>query len=152
METIEFDELEALSQALENPASGTLGEILERVARTATRKLDTQAPDVFPFMERMKMLLQRIPGDKHSGPRVDAMLSALMYSYFKGPSAKDLDFGAQAVALARRTGDPLLRKALSFHGVINADMGNVARAIECYAVPQACDNLQIVSAPITPLP
>ena len=133
MEAVELDELDALAAALEDPSGCDLGAALERVATMAERHLEGDAPGSIHFMERMVELLKRVRGVEHPDPRLKAMFTALVYFYFMGRPLGGSDLGTDTIDLARRTGHPMLRKALTMQGGVFADSANVPRAIECYA-------------------
>lgn len=133
MDTLEIDELEALAEALEDPSHAGLGEAIARVAKSAERRLEIESKSSADFMARMAELVKRVPGLEHAEHRLSALISASWYSYLIGLPFEGAAHAAAAVGLARRASHPLLRKSLLLHGMMDADTGNIPRAIECHA-------------------
>jgi putative two-component system response regulator len=133
MSSLAIDELDALAAALHDPAHEGLEEALQSVCAAAKRLLETESPSSTEFMTRMLALLRGSPEVDCAGQRIDALASALFYFYFTGVPCDLTAIAADAVGVARRSGHPLLRKALTFQGVTEADRGNIPRAIECLA-------------------
>lgn len=64
--------------------------------------------------------------------RIDCLLAAAQLLYLRSRSAQALAPAQAAGALARRLGAwPLLRKALSFAGVMHTDVGDLPAAVAC---------------------
>lgn len=78
--------------------------------------------------------LHALPLDVLSPARVEGLLLSAQFAYISGQPFAGLEHADFAVECARRTQDPSsLRKALTFHGILLADTGNIARAVEAYA-------------------
>ena len=133
MNAVAIDELDALQQALSDPARVGLEGALQRACAAARRHLETESPSSTAFMTRMLELLRRAPMNDFPGERIDALSLALFYFYFTGVPCDVAAIAADAVGIARRSGHALLRKALTMQGVTEADRGNIPRAIECLA-------------------
>jgi len=66
--------------------------------------------------------------------RALCLLDVAQFFYISGQTILGLEPAANAVAAARSLGDGgLLRRALSLHGILLADSGNLPSAVECYA-------------------
>jgi hypothetical protein len=78
--------------------------------------------------------LRRMPATHVSALRVSCMLAIAQFFYISGQTVLGLEPTANAVSAARSLGDlRLLRRALMFQGILQADTGNVPGAIECHA-------------------
>ena len=78
--------------------------------------------------------LHALPLGVLSPARVEGLLLSAQFAYISGQPFAGLEHADFAVECARRTQDPSsLRKALTFHGILLADTGNIARAVEAYA-------------------
>ena len=81
-----------------------------------------------------KKALHALPLDVLSESRVEGLLLSAQFAYISGQPFSGLEHASLAVECARRMGDAAsLRKALTFHGILLADTGNIATAVECYA-------------------
>ncbi len=78
--------------------------------------------------------LHGLSPDILSGARIEALLLLAQFAYVSGQPFSGIEHSSLAVACARRLEDErALRKALTFHGILLADTGNIATAVECYA-------------------
>ncbi len=78
--------------------------------------------------------LRRLPATHVSALRVSCMLAIAQFFYISGQTVLGLEPTANAVSAARSLGElRLLRRALMFQGILQADTGNVPGAIECHA-------------------
>ena len=74
----------------------------------------------------------------NSDLRINILLDAAQFFYVVGQTFSAIEPATDATGLAEKSHDKhLLRKSLTFAGVLYADTGNCSRAIECYA--QALD-------------
>jgi putative two-component system response regulator len=81
-----------------------------------------------------RKLLHGLPLDVLSESRVEGLLLSAQFAYISGQPFSGLEHASLAVECARRMIDAAsLRKALTFHGILLADTGNIATAVECYA-------------------
>ena len=81
-----------------------------------------------------KTALHELPLDVVPVSRVEGLLLGAQFAYVSGRPFEGLEHANFAVLCARRIGDrALLRKALTFHGILQADTGNIATAVESYA-------------------
>lgn len=78
--------------------------------------------------------LQRAPLEFVTPARVECLLAVAQHLYLTGQPLSAVVPAKEASDFARQTGDAaLLRKALTFEGIVLADTGNLPGAIECYA-------------------
>ena len=133
MKTVATDELDELSAALEDPLHAGLEAALQRVSDAAERHLALESPAAAAFMAQMVKQLRGVDGTDFAAQRINALLDAFTYFYYTATRFDVAAIASDALGLARRSGHALLRKALTFQGIIEADTGNSSRAIECYA-------------------
>ena len=90
--------------------------------------------DAHRLFASAKVALHGLPLDILSGSRVEGLLLSAQFAYVSGQPFSGLEHASLAVECARRMNDAAsLRKALTFHGILLADTGNIATAVECYA-------------------
>lgn len=123
---------------LMNSASG-LGDpsfdaaLAAAVAETAER-LATASPGDREYFQKVATELKSIEGTKGAADRISGLLNACQYFFVSGLAFEAIDPASAAVEIARKHGnDTLLRKALTFLGIVSADTGNQSVAIECHA-------------------
>ncbi len=109
-------------------------EWLDETSRILGTALAGPGPQTPLLFSNAHLALRQLPRDFVTKSRVEALLSVAQFLYVSGQPFAGLDPVADAVAVARKLGDNgELRKALTFHGIILADTGNLPGAIECYA-------------------
>jgi putative two-component system response regulator len=102
-----------------------------RVLASELARPNAQTPLLFA---NVHAALKRLPHSVATKSRVKALLSVAQFLYVSGQPFAGLEPAADAVASARELRDQAeLRKALSYHGIILADTGNLPSAIESYA-------------------
>lgn len=85
------------------------------------------------FMQLVKGLTEDL-GETNAEERAKCLLVACQFFYITGQPFSAIDPAADAVRLARASADrTLLRRSLNVLGIVSADTGNIAKAIECYA-------------------
>lgn len=78
--------------------------------------------------------LQHVPARFVSASRVECLLSLAQFQYFIGQPLLGVEPATDASEFARKVAEPaLLRKALTFQGILHADTGNLPGAIESFA-------------------
>jgi putative two-component system response regulator len=133
--------IEGLGEAIRQRAEPRLKASLARVAMEVNSRLQSNAPSSSEFMNAAIRTLTQMEGLDHHDLRINCLMDASQYFYLAGETFSAIDPVSNAVELASAAHDkPLLRKALTFLGIMQADTGNVSRAIECYA--QALDIAQ----------
>lgn len=107
---------------------------LDNIARALAKQLASPDAESLVAVAAAHNALRRIPPDELSAKRVLCLLDVAQFFYISGQTVLGLEPASNAAASARRIGDPeLLRRALTFNGILLADTGNVAGAIEVYA-------------------
>jgi putative two-component system response regulator len=107
---------------------------LSKVALDVNSRFQTGSAGSAPFMRDVIQTLKRIPGVDNADLRLNALIDASHYFYLAGQTFNAIDPAIDAVALAKQADHkPLLRKALTFLGIMYADSGNTSQAIECYS-------------------
>jgi putative two-component system response regulator len=85
------------------------------------------------FMDALAAL-ERVPAEFVTPARVECLLAIAQHLYLTGQPLAAVVPAKEASDFARQTGEAaLLRKALTFEGIVLADSGNLPSAIECYA-------------------
>ena len=111
-------------------ALGLLDELLNGL-RAAMAAPNAEAHRLFASAKKP---LHGLPLDVLSEARVEGLLLSAQFAYISGQPFSGLEHASLAVDCARRMDDAAeLRKALTFHGILLADTGNIATAVECYA-------------------
>ncbi len=86
------------------------------------------------FFGSLQSALQLLPSELASASRVECLLSLAQHQYLVGQPLLGVEPSRDATEISRKVGDrALLRKALTFQGILLADTGNLPQAIECYA-------------------
>lgn len=107
---------------------------LERIAGILARQLTAPDADSLVAVAAAHNELRRLPPDELSIKRLACLLDVAQFFYISGQTVLGLEPAANAVNAARRIAEPsLLRRSLTFHGILLADTGNVPGAIEVYA-------------------
>jgi putative two-component system response regulator len=108
--------------------------LLEELASALRSALAAPGSDAHRLFASAKKTLHGLPADVVSEARVEALLLSAQFAYVSGQPFSGLEHASVAVDCARRTQDASsLRKALTFHGILLADTGNIATAVESYA-------------------
>ena len=107
---------------------------LDETSRVLVSALAAPGPQTAQLFANVQAALRRLSSAFVTQSRVEAHLAIAQFLYVSGQPFAGLEPATDAVAVARRLGDPTeLRRALSYHGIILADTGNLPGAIECYA-------------------
>jgi len=108
--------------------------LLDEVATALRAALNAPDAEAHRLFASAKKVLHGLPLDVTSNARVEALLLLAQFAYVSGQPFTGLEPAGLAVDCARRLRDQAaLRKALTFHGILLADTGNIATAVECYA-------------------
>ncbi len=108
--------------------------LLDTVVVGLRGALAAPTADAHRLFASAKKLLHGLPFDALSTSRVEGLLLSAQFAYISGQPFAGLEHSSLAVSCARSIEDPSsLRKALTFHGILLADTGNIATAVESYA-------------------
>lgn len=134
MPTQAESDLKALSSGALDLDGPEARAVLARIALEINSLLQGGAAASAAYMESVVETLRQIPGTAHAEVRINCLLDAAQYFYVTGQPFNGLEPARTAVELGEKADlQPLLRKALTFLGIINADTGNISSAVECYA-------------------
>jgi len=115
-----------------SPEEGT--GLLDELVPALRAALAAPNADAHRLFASANKALHALPLDVLSPARVEGLLLSAQFAYISGQPFAGLEHADFAVECARQTQDPSsLRKALTFHGILLADTGNIARAVEAYA-------------------
>lgn len=107
--------------------------LLALVAEAADRLKNASLADT-EYFQKLVDGINGMTGTKGSGTRIACLLHACQFFFITGQAFTAIQPAHAAIELARLSGnEPLLRKGLTFLGIVTADTGNVSQAIECYA-------------------
>lgn len=114
---------------------GPNAENLLKVAAAAIRgSLQDGSATAVDLVSGLVAALRRITWDKHAEVRVNALIDAAQYFYVIGQPFLSIEPVREAVSIAMRAELPSLhRKALTVSGILSADTGNIAQAIESFS-------------------
>jgi putative two-component system response regulator len=139
-------ELEALAESWQDASEIDSKIALSRVAMDVNARIQTGAASTGEYLVSVVAALKKITDLAHPELRINCLLDASHFFYVSGQTFKAIEPAADAVALASASGrKALLRKSLTFLGVMHADTGNVSKAIELYS--QALDLAQELRDP-----
>lgn len=124
-----------LLKAAQRSAEATGGHAFDALALEAKSRISVVNGENSQWFADMLAALQAPDYARDASPgRINCLIDACHYLYVAGRPLEAVAPAVVAVNSARICGDlPLLRKALSFKGVICADTGDISTAIECYA-------------------
>lgn len=106
---------------------------LSRLSREVKEKLATGSPESQGYFVSVSEAVGRLRGSGNSELRIDCLMDCGMYFYVSGSPLLAFDPINRVVALARTTEDPdLVRKGQNLLGIVYADTGNPAKALECH--------------------
>src|SRR5687768_15687533 len=112
--------------------------VLSRVAMEVNSRLQAASATSAAYVSGVIASLKEIHGVENAELRINTLLDASQFFYLVGQTFNAIQPASDAVDLAGKADNKaLLRKSLTFAGVLYADTGNTSRAIECYA--QALD-------------
>ena len=111
---------------------------LSRVAMEVNSRLQAGFGHSAEYVADAIHALKAIQGTSNADLRINILLDAAQFFYLVGQTFNAIEPATDAVEIADKSDSKsLLRKSLTFAGVLYADTGNSSRAIECYA--QALD-------------
>ncbi len=107
---------------------------LAAIARRLKAQLAAPGDESLTEVAAAHIALRALAPNVVSATRIECLLDVAQFFYLSGRTLLGIEPAANAVQFARQLGDAsLLRKALSFHGALLADSGNLPAAVECYA-------------------
>lgn len=128
------EDLSFLSRHAGEPGDDLFRLALMRVASELKARLQAGSSEAGEFVKSTVATLQRISGLELADIRIGCLLDAAHYFYVTGQGFSAIDPANDASRLAERANLPALqRRALTLLGIAQADTGNIAAAVECYA-------------------
>lgn len=107
---------------------------LERLWARIKAELAAPKDESLVAVAEAHMQLRRLPAGQVDRLRVECLLDVAQFFYVSGRTVLGLEPAQAAIAYARQLPDPaLLRRALTVHGALLADSGNLPSAIESQA-------------------
>jgi putative two-component system response regulator len=129
-----LQDLEALSHAVAAGGEADMKVTLSRIAMEVNARFQAGASSSSEYMHSVIKSLKEMKGVQHPELRINCLIDASHYFYLIGQPFNGLEPTTAAVDLATRANHkPLIRKGLTFLGIMYADTGNISRAVECYA-------------------
>jgi putative two-component system response regulator len=126
-------ELKTLGALSRDPGNPDFKAALSRLALEVNSRFQTGSASG-EFMATVLDTLKEIQGPTHSELRINCLVDVSHFYYLQGQTFNAIDPSLIATDLARRAQHAaLLRKGLTFLGIMYADSGNISRAIECYS-------------------
>ena len=135
-----IEELEPIEAVLQSPNSepegtakalGALAKLLDPDSNALSRQSTQLTEQIF---ERAVNLVANLRADAESAELGGCLIAIAQFAYISGHVLKGLEHSQRAVSVIRRVGPrPLLRKTLSLLGLLLADSGNFAGAMEACA-------------------
>lgn len=133
-----LSELEVVAKLATDQSDPKVRAALSRLALEVNARLQEGSAGSAEYISSVISTLKRLKGPAHAELKANCLLDSAHYLYVIGQSFGAIDPCCEAVSLAKSIDHkPLLRKALTFLGIVYADTGNISRAIECLA--QALD-------------
>jgi putative two-component system response regulator len=128
------DRLEEISSRLGAMRGDEALPLLDDLVVALRSALSAPGADAQRLLAAARKTLHGLPSDVVSVARVEALLLSAQFAYVSGQPFAGIEHSSFAVECARRLREErALRKALTFHGILLADTGNIATAVECYA-------------------
>lgn len=107
---------------------------LARVAMEVNAKLQSGSASFSEYMKAAARTIRKMKGSAHGELRANCLLDIGQYFYLLGQSFEALESASTAVHIAESSGhETLLRKSLTYLGILCTDTGDVSRGIQCYA-------------------
>ncbi len=107
---------------------------LDRISARLKAELAAPSDDSLVKVAQAHMQLRGLPAGLIDAQRVECLLDVAQFFYVSGRTVLGLEPAQIAIQYARQLPDPaLLRRALTVHGALLADSGNLPSAIESQA-------------------
>ncbi|HUQ99259.1 MAG TPA: HD domain-containing phosphohydrolase [Gemmatimonadaceae bacterium] len=138
MTTLADQDVTALAAAVQRTLSSDVKVLLSRIAMEVNSRLQAASSSSAAYVDGVITTLKSIDSVDNAELRINILLDAAQFFYLVGQTFNAIQPATNAVEIAEKAeSKALLRKSLTFAGVLYADTGNTSRAIECYA--QALD-------------
>src|SRR6187397_529927 len=106
---------------------------LSRLAAEAKAKLGDPSIGAGDYFESLRQCLHQIKGNSNADVRIACFLDCANYFYLAGNLLSGLVAAQDGLKLSRQVKDPRqLRKSLTTLGILQAETGSIAQAIESY--------------------
>jgi len=122
-------QLEELASDAARGSEQQLRLALSKLALEVNGKLQEGSMASAEYMASVIITLRRISEGANADVRTNCLLDVAQYFYVIGQSFSAIEPALDAVAVAGHSHKALLRKGLTFLGIIYADTGNISRAI-----------------------
>lgn len=126
--------LEQLLTSISPPPVSEVVAVLEEIRQAIRACLQVPNSESANRVENILALLGLVQGLEQATVRIESYLDACQVFYMLGQPFRAIQPTMEAVRLARANSEKtLLRKGLNALGIVYADTGNCAKAVECYA-------------------
>jgi putative two-component system response regulator len=129
-----FARLNEFSARADKASAEEAEHFFRQISADLSEALQRPSPKVGAFFIAVQSALRGVPTELASESRVECLLCLAQFHYLIGQPLNGIEPATDGALYARTVGSPaLLRKALTFQGILLADTGNLPGAIECYA-------------------
>ena len=129
-----FAHLSAFSARADKASADEAEQFFRRIAAELSEALQRPSAKVGAFFIAVQSALRAVPSEYASPSRVHCLLCLAQFHYLIGQPLNGVEPATDGTLCARKIEDrAMLRKALTFQGILLADTGNSPGAIECYA-------------------
>ncbi len=128
------ERIDQLAGQFDSATAEQAEQLLADVAASLQQALSSPSAEAHRTFAAAGQLLSSLRRDVVTVSRVEALLACAQFAYVSGQPFAGLDLARMAVECAQRLEDAATRRrALMFHGILLADTGNIATAVELYA-------------------
>src|SRR5262252_8065698 len=129
-----FAHLSAFSARADKASADEAEQFFRRIAAELSEALQRPSSKAGAFFVAVQSALRAVPSQYASPSRVHCLLCLAQFHYLIGQPLNGVEPATDGTLCARKIEDrAMLRKALTFQGILLADTGNSPGAIECYA-------------------
>lgn len=134
MTSFRSQELGSLLRKVNLSSDPEIRRALSRLSTEIKKKLAIGAPESRGFFVSACDALSQLRGSSNPELRIDCLVDCSMYFYVSGSPLLAIPPINRVIVLAESARNPdLIRKGHNLLGVVYADTGNPARAVECHA-------------------
>ena len=134
MTTARSRQLSSLLRQVRSASDPDIKRALVAVSSEIRSRLESGSKESHDFFVSAAESIQEIRGSAHSHIRAECLFDCCKYFYLSGIPLLALGPARQALKLVERAGNVgASRKALNLLGILCADTGSLAEAIECYS-------------------